>query len=288
MFLVATPIGNLEDITLRALRILREVPLIAAEDTRRTRQLLHHFEIHTSTISYHDHSPPARLKMLLDRLQSGDDIALVTDAGTPSISDPGHGLVRAAIDRNIPVISIPGPSAVLTALVASGLPSHAFIFEGFLPRQRAARTAVLNRLQGETRTTVFFEAPHRVHKTLQEMAKVLGDRPVAVARELTKIFEEIWRGSLAQSVERWNGDQRGEFVIVLGGDEPTDGSPAIPAANGKNLLAGAPSSDDLQLLLNRLVAEGMTRRDAARTAAATLGVPFRHAYRATLKRSDEE
>lgn len=288
MYLVATPIGNLEDITLRALRLLREASVIAAEDTRRTRQLLNHFEIHTSTVSYHDHSPPTRLAMLLDRLLSGEDIALVTDAGTPGISDPGHALVRSAIDSGIPVVSIPGASAVLTGLVVSGLPSHSFIFEGFLPRQRAAREVVLNRLQGETRTTVLFEAPHRVHKTLEELAKALGDRPVAVARELTKVFEEIWRGSLSAAVERWNGPQRGEFVIVLGGDEASVGphlgaedAGAVPSQPADSLI-------DIQSFLNNLTAEGMTRRDAARHAAATLGVPFRHAYRATMKKIEEE
>ncbi|MDQ2732114.1 MAG: 16S rRNA (cytidine(1402)-2'-O)-methyltransferase [Armatimonadota bacterium] len=288
MYLVATPIGNLEDITLRALRILREASLIAAEDTRRTRQLLNHFDIHTSTASYHDHSPPARLEMLLDRLRSGDDLALVTDAGTPGISDPGHALVRAAIDAGIPVISIPGASAVLTALVPSGLPCHSFIFEGFLPRQRAAREAVLNRLRGETRTTVFFEAPHRVHKTLDELTRVLGDRPVAIARELTKVFEEIWRGSLLASVERWKGPQRGEFVIVIGGDEATGDSCVGTRNDGEGLSEPSGSPEDLTLFLNGLVEGGMTRRDAARHAAAAIGVPFRHAYRATMRKGDRE
>ncbi|HEV8193468.1 MAG TPA: 16S rRNA (cytidine(1402)-2'-O)-methyltransferase, partial [Ktedonobacterales bacterium] len=197
LYLVATPIGNLEDITLRALRMLREVPVIAAEDTRHTRKLLNHFDITTPTISYHEHSGPAGLQTVLERLAHGD-VALVSDAGTPAIADPGQDLVQAALHGGHTIVPIPGPSAVITALIASGLPSEQFTYLGFLPRRAAERRAMLESVRDGQRTLLLYEAPHRLHACLSDLHAVLGDRQACLARELTKVHEEFQRASLAQ------------------------------------------------------------------------------------------
>lgn len=219
LYLIATPIGNLEDITLRALRLLREVRLIAAEDTRTTGRLLAHYEIETPLLSYHEYSTPARLATLVDRLREGD-VALVSDAGTPGLSDPGYRLVRAALDAGISVVPIPGPSAVTTALVASGLPTDGFLFLGFLPRRQGGRRQALRAVASLPYTLVLYEAPHRVLALLADVEAVLGDRAVCVARELTKLHEEIWRGSVREARAHFAGEEgqvRGEFTVVIGG-----------------------------------------------------------------------
>lgn len=215
LFVVSTPIGNLEDISARALRILREVAVIAAEDTRRTAGLLAHFGIATPTISLHEHNEAARIPRLLDRLRGGDDVAVVSDAGTPTVSDPGQQMVQAAIDAGLKVEAIPGPSAVLTALAASGFNGDGFVFLGFPPTRSKARSEWLSRLRGQIGVVVFFEAPHRVTQTLAEVvAAVGGDTPALIARELTKVHEELVRGPIETLMERL-GEPRGEYTIVL-------------------------------------------------------------------------
>jgi 16S rRNA (cytidine1402-2'-O)-methyltransferase len=218
LFLVATPIGNLEDMTPRAVRTLREASLIAAEDTRHTRRLLEHFAIATPTVSLFEHNERARLPALLRRLESGASVALVTDAGSPGIADPGFPLVRAAVAAGCRVESVPGPSAVIAALQVSGLPTDAFTFVGFLPPRSAARRRRLEELLPRRETVVAFESPHRIDATLADLEVVWGDRPMALARELTKIHEEVLRGTArdvraALPAER----RRGEMVLVLGG-----------------------------------------------------------------------
>ncbi len=213
--MVATPIGNLEDITFRAVRILREVPLVAAEDTRNTRKLFAQLDIHTPMVSFHEFTAPARRQRLVDRL-SEHDVALVTDAGTPGISDPGFPLIRDVLDAGHEVVPVPGASSVLAALTASGLPMHTFCFIGFLPRTSAQRRKVLTRHAQET--LVALESPHRVIKALQDIVASLGpDRPLAVARELTKKFEEIFRGTAADALAHFQiNAPRGEFTLVIG------------------------------------------------------------------------
>ena len=218
LYLVATPIGNLEDITLRALRVLREVPLIAAEDTRRTQKLLSHYDIHTPLISYHEHNKRRREARLLEALAAGD-VALVSDAGMPLINDPGAELVRAAIAAGHRVVPIPGPSAPLAALVASGLPAEAFLYLGYLPRKAKARRTLLESVAGLPYTLIFLETPHRLQAALADLAAVLGAmRPLAVARELTKQHEEILRGTIGDLAAHFAAHEpRGEFTLVVGG-----------------------------------------------------------------------
>lgn len=217
LYLVATPIGNLEDITARALRVLRESTLIAAEDTRHTRKLLTHFDIHTPLTSYFEHNKLNKLDSILDALNLGD-VALVSDAGTPGLSDPGYELVRAALGAGHAVSPLPGPAAALAALVASGLPTDAFVYLGFLPRKDAERKMLLLSLAHEPRTLVAYEAPHRLLETLAAIEATLGNRPVAVARELTKLHEEIYRGSAQAAYEHFSAKEvLGEITLVVGG-----------------------------------------------------------------------
>ena len=217
LFLVATPIGNLEDITLRALRTLGEADLIAAEDTRRTRKLLTAHGIHAPLVSYHEHNAKSRGPKLVQALLAGKSVALVTDAGTPSVADPGFHLVRLAIARGIPVTVIPGPSAVTSALVASGLPVYPFLFLGFPPSQPTARRAFFARYSRARETLVLFESPRRLGASLRDIRRIWGNRQAAVARELTKLHEELFRGTLDEAVERWPGATRGEITLVVAG-----------------------------------------------------------------------
>jgi 16S rRNA (cytidine1402-2'-O)-methyltransferase len=218
LYLVSTPIGNLDDLTFRAVQVLRQVSLIASEDTRHTRKLLTHYRVPTRQLSYHEHSPPERLRQLLVALERGD-VALVSDAGTPGLSDPGFELVREAWESGHVVRPIPGASALLAALVASGLPSDGFTFHGYLPRQSAERRRRLEALASEPGTQVFFEVPHRLSETLADLQSAFGaDRPAAVCRELTKLHEEILRGRLADLAQHFQSvDPRGEFTLVVGG-----------------------------------------------------------------------
>lgn len=215
LYVVATPIGNLEDISLRALRVLREVELIAAEDTRKTRRLLNAYNIETPLTSYHEHSKRAKLDYLLGYLEK-EDLALVSEAGMPGLSDPGYDLIVAAIERGISVVSVPGPSAVITALVVSGLPTDQFVYVGFLPRRKGQRQRLLSSISDEARTIVAFEAPHRVREALTDIEEILGDRRVSVCRELTKVHEEVFRGRVSQAREHF-AEPRGEFSLVIEG-----------------------------------------------------------------------
>jgi len=216
LYVVATPIGNLEDISLRALRILREVRLIAAEDTRKTRRLLNAYNIETSLTSYHEHSKRAKLDYLLGYLEK-EDLALVSEAGMPGLSDPGYDLIVAATERGVSVVSVPGPSAVITALVVSGLPTDQFVYVGFLPRRKGQRQRLLSSISDEPRTIVAFEAPHRLREALTDIEEILGDRRVSVCRELTKVHEEVFRGRVSQAREHFAAEPRGEFSLVIEG-----------------------------------------------------------------------
>ncbi len=217
LFIVATPIGNLGDITVRALEILKSVDLIAAEDTRTTKILLDHFEIKKPLISFYSYNEQRRVPDLIDKLEQGQSIALVSDAGTPGISDPAYSIVRAAIDADVPVVPIPGPTAFVAALVVSGLSADAFVFEGFLPAKKGRQT-MLKRLAKEERTVILYESPHKVLRTLADIQQYFGDRRIAVARELTKKFEEVLRGSVSSVLEHFSSRNiKGEFVIVIEG-----------------------------------------------------------------------
>ena len=218
LFLVATPIGNLEDISGRALRTLREVPLIAAEDTRLTRKLLTHYDIHTPLESYFEHNKLSRLEHILQRLSTGD-VALVSDAGTPGLNDPGYELVKAAVQAGHRVSPIPGPASPIAALVSSGLPADAFLYLGYLPRKRSERQAALKRVADLPYTLIYLETPHRLPEALNDMHEILGDRQASVARELTKIHEEVWRGTLGEAKSHFKAP-RGEFVLVIHGMPP--------------------------------------------------------------------
>jgi 16S rRNA (cytidine1402-2'-O)-methyltransferase len=266
LYLVGTPIGNLEDITLRAIRILQEVDLIAAEDTRRTGKLLQHLAISTPQISYHEHNHHGRIPELISRLQQGESLALVTDAGMPSISDPGVELVQAAIAQQITVIPIPGVTAVISALAASGLPTDRFVFEGFLPLKESDRQARLELFRSETKTIVLYEAPHRILKTLKDLAAVVGDeREIVLARELTKIHEEFWRGKIGKAVDLYTKERqpKGEYTLVLGGATET------------NLIT---SEAELKQELQQLLAQGMTRSQASRQLAKLTSLSRREIY----------
>jgi 16S rRNA (cytidine1402-2'-O)-methyltransferase len=220
LYIVSTPIGNLEDITLRALRILKEVSLIAAEDTRLTRKLLTHYDISTPTVSYYEHNSFTRIPKIIDHLNTGKDVAVVTDAGTPGISDPAYKLIRAAIESGNRIEAIPGPSASITALTASGLPTDRFIFEGFLPHKKG-RKAKLTRLSAIEATVIFYESPKRIVRTLKDILEFMGDRPAVIGRELTKLHEEMIRGNVSKLLSHFTQKTpRGEFVIMIGKDDP--------------------------------------------------------------------
>ena len=272
LYIIATPIGNLEDITQRALRVLGEVDVVACEDTRRTRVLLNHFGIETKTISYHEHNERERSEQICKLLMSGKNVALVSDAGTPLINDPGFRVTNLAIELNLPVVPIPGPTAFVTALVASGLPSDQFFFAGFLPARGNARRAKLEELSAIQATLVFYEAPHRIAATLEDTLEVLGNRPAAVARELTKLHEEIARGSLRDLVQRFGarGTARGEMVLVISGagidEEPTTEETA-------------PASRRLFERVGELEREGLDAKAALKKAARELGMKRAEAYR---------
>lgn len=219
LFIISTPIGNLGDITYRAVKTLKEVDLIAAEDTRRTKKLLTHYDIHNQIISYHDHNKISVSKKLLNLLISSKNVGLVSDAGTPCISDPGFYLIRKILESNIQLISIPGPSAVLAALIVSGLPTDRFIFEGFLPVRKGKRKKKLEDLSMETRTLVFFESPHRIFSTLEEIYSIFGNRKAVIAREMTKMYEEIIRFHLEDIDSTKLKGLKGEITLIVEGKQ---------------------------------------------------------------------
>ncbi len=269
VYVVATPIGNLEDASARALRTLGEVALIACEDTRRTARLCQRFGIRTRRLSLHAHNEARRIPMLLARLEAGDSIALVSDAGTPLLSDPGAGLVRAALAAGLEVVPVPGPSALLTGLVASGFATRPFAFEGFLPRKGSARTSTLDRVSRFPGTVVLYEAPGRVNNTLADLRRVLGPRRVVVARELTKLHEEFVRGRLGEIRLE---ETRGEVTLIVEG--PSESEPDSEVL-------------DIGERIDHLLASGQSARDAARTLASELGLPRSKAYRHVLERKRE-
>lgn len=275
LYVVATPIGNLGDVTLRALEVLRSVPLIAAEDTRHTRRLLDRYQVATRTTSYHARSGPSRLAALLEHLRGGADLAVVTDAGTPGISDPGGELVAAWAGEGGAVVAVPGASAVLAAMAASGVAGPRWSFEGFLPRSGRERRERIARIAADERATVVYEAPGRVAATLAELAAACGEtRPGAVCRELTKLHETIERGPLGELAERAARGEippRGEFTLVVGaGAAAVD--PERQAESSRDALAAALAE------VERLVGEGQGRSEAARTVAAATGLPRRRLY----------
>jgi 16S rRNA (cytidine1402-2'-O)-methyltransferase len=269
LYLVATPIGNLEDLSPRAVRILREARLIAAEDTRVTRKLLSHFELHTPLTSYFEHNKLSKLDTILGALGEGD-VALVSDAGTPGLNDPGYELVRAALETGHPVSPIPGPSAPVAALVASGLPADAFLFLGYLPRKSAERRALLAGLAEAPYTLIFLEAPHRLLESLVDLAAVLGEREMAAARELTKLHEEIWRGGLTAAQQYFSENRpRGEFTLVIAGRDPHPGAAEKWSEEHlmSALLAGSATGKSPTQLAAHLAAEsGWARREVYRLA----------------------
>jgi len=269
LYLVATPIGNLEDITFRAVQTLKDVQLIACEDTRHTRMLLDRYAIRTPLLSYHEHNEQRRAPELVARLREGESIALVSDAGTPVLSDPGYAVLRLAIEQGIPVVPIPGPSAITAALEVSGLPPDRFLFCGFLPRRSAERRRMLAELSPLPWTLVVFEAPHRIGGMLADVHTVLGNRRLAVVRELTKRFEEVLRGSTEDLMTQFReSPPRGELTVVIEG-----------ASQGQKQVAHAP---DVTAVLEALLARGSSAKDAARVVAATHGLPRRTVYQLAL------
>src|SRR4029079_5789398 len=268
LYLIATPIGNLEDITHRAVRLLGEVDLIACEDTRHTQKLLNHYGINTKTISYHEHNEQRRAVQLIDQLKQGSDIAVVSDAGTPAISDPGFRLVRSAIENEITVVPVPGPSALITALVAAGLPTDEFFFAGFLPARASARQTRLRELASVPGTLIFYEAPHRLAATLKDAYETLGEREPVVARELTKLHEEVRRGRLSDLVEHYSQvEPRGEIVLLIDRNSIETGE------------AESNSERSVGELVAQFEAEGIDHRAALKKAARELKLSRAEAYR---------
>jgi 16S rRNA (cytidine1402-2'-O)-methyltransferase len=260
LYLVATPIGNLEDITLRALRVLRESDLIACEDTRQTGKLLSHFEIHKPMVSYHDHNEAARTAELVAKLESGMNVALVSDAGTPLVSDPGYRLVIAAIGAGITVVPIPGASAVLSALAGAGLPTDAFRFCGFLPPKTGQRKKALEELHGEDCTLIFYEAPHRILDTLSDVSAVYGERSVVVAREITKLHEEFLRGTAEEVRTQLAGrpSVKGEITLLIGKGWPVAADTPIEDAVRELEQKGVPRMDAIKQVARE---RGLSKRD---------------------------
>lgn len=274
LYVVGTPIGNLEDMTFRAVRILQTVDIIAAEDTRHTGKLLQHFQIKTpQLVSYYEHNQHQRIPELLERLGRGAGVALVTDAGMPGISDPGYELVKACVEAGIKVIPIPGASAAITALSTAGLPTDRFVFEGFLPAKGQDRLSRLEALQIETRTLIFYEAPHRLKQTLQDLANVLGEnRHLVLARELTKLYEEFWRGTIEKAIALYQQrEPQGEFTLVIAGAQ---------------LVTPQLSDDALKAELQHLIGQGISRSQASRQLAKATSLSRRQLYQLALSITD--
>ena len=269
LYIVATPIGNLEDMTFRAVRILQAVDMIAAEDTRHTGRLLQHFQVRTPQISYHEHNSHSRIPEILEHLQYGKAIALVSDAGMPGISDPGYELIKACIDDGITVVPIPGASAVITALSAAGLATDRFIFDGFLPAKSQQRRQYLESLQGESRTLVFYESPHRLRDTLASLGEVLGsDRQLVIARELTKLYEEFWRGTIGDAIADYTQrEPQGEYTLLVAGNPPSQ----IQL-----------TETQLKTELLQMMHQGISRSQASRQLAKDTSLSRRYLYQLAL------
>lgn len=275
LFLCATPIGNLEDMPVRAVRIMKEADLIAAEDTRNSIKLINHFEIDTPMTSYHEYNKVDKAKVLVDKMLAGQTVALITDAGTPGISDPGEELVRQAVQAGINVTSVPGPAACINALIISGLPTRRFVFEAFLPSDKKERAAVLEELSHETRTMIIYEAPHRLCRTLAELAEILGgDRQIAVCKELTKRHETVYRSDIKGAVDYYNANEpRGEYVLVIAG------------LNREDIIRDKQDTwkeMPLEEHLKHYESQGIERREAIKLVAKDRGVPKREIYNMTL------
>jgi 16S rRNA (cytidine1402-2'-O)-methyltransferase len=266
LYVVATPIGNLEDISMRALRVLREVKLIAAEDTRKTRRLLTAYKIKTPMTSYFEHNKLTKLEYILDQLKEGD-VALVSEAGMPGISDPGYELIAEASKQNISIVPIPGPSAITTALAVSGLPTDRFTFIGFLPNKAVARRRALEAIKDETGTIIMLEAPHRLAATLEDILQILGDRRIAVCRELTKLHEEIFRGRVAEAIKRFSAP-RGEFTLVI---------------EGKGTKEKPKLTDKVERQLHELYLAGASAKEAVAAVAGETGLKKKELYQTWLR-----
>lgn len=269
LYIVGTPIGNLEDMTFRAVRILQTVDLIAAEDTRHTGKLLQHFQVKTPQMSYHEHNRHSRVPELIELLVDNKAIALVSDAGMPGISDPGYELVIACIEAGITVVPIPGPSAAITALSASGLPTDRFSFEGFLSAKGQQRREQLESLQAESRTLIFYESPHRLRETLQDLGEVWGsDRQIVLARELTKLYEEFWRGTIADAIALYSQrEPQGEYTLLVAGNPPSQ------------LQL---TEEQLKAELLQIMKQGISRSQASRQLAKSTSLSRRHLYQLAL------
>ncbi|MBD2134409.1 16S rRNA (cytidine(1402)-2'-O)-methyltransferase [Sphaerospermopsis sp. FACHB-1094] len=269
LYIVGTPIGNLEDMTFRAVRILQSVDIIAAEDTRHTGKLLQHFQIKTPQMSYHEHNRNSRIPEILESLKYGKAIALVSDAGMPGISDPGYELIKACVDAEIDVVPIPSATAAITALSASGLPTNRFIFDGFLPAKSQQRREYLESLLIETRTLVFYESPHRLRETLKDLGDILGsDRQIVIARELTKLYEEFWRGTIEEAIAHYQQKEpQGEYTLLVAGIEPS--KPQITEA-------------ELKAELLAMMKQGASRSQASRQLAKEISISRNKLYQLAL------
>jgi 16S rRNA (cytidine1402-2'-O)-methyltransferase len=266
LYVVATPIGNLEDISLRALKVLREVKLIAAEDTRKTRRLLTAYNIKTPMTSYFEHNKITKLEYILAQLEEGD-VALVSEAGMPGISDPGYELIAAASKKNVPIVPIPGPSAITTALAVSGLPTDRFTFIGFLPNKAVARRRALEAMSNEPGTIIALEAPHRLVETLEDILQILGDRNIAVCRELTKLHEEVFRGTVGEAVKHFTAP-RGEFTLVI---------------QGKGTKEKPRLTDEIERQLHEMYLAGVTAKEAVARVAGETGLKKKELYQTWLR-----
>lgn len=276
LYIVSTPIGNLADITHRALDTLRAVDLIAAEDTRHTRKLLSHYDIHKPLVSYHEHNARQRGGELLEKIASGRSVALVTDAGTPGVSDPGRLLIEAVLQRGIEPVAIPGPTALISALVVSGLSTHSFVFLGFPPARGTERKRFFEKHADLAMTLILYESPKRLAKTLKDMLASWGERRVAVARELTKVHEEIFRGSISEALNHFTGETRGELTVVVEGAGPrSDLGPQAPCSTWK---------DELKALL----LGGLSSKEAASAVAARFNLSRKAVYQAALEMKKED
>ena len=268
LYLCATPIGNLDDITFRVVKLMESVDVIAAEDTRNTLKLLNHFEIKTPMTSYHEHNKVTKGPVLVERMLAGESIALVTDAGMPGISDPGADLVKLCYDAGVPVTVAPGASAAVVALVLSGLDTRRFVFEGFLPPDKKERKAILKTLEREHRTMIFYEAPHKLHATLKDLYKALGDRRIALVREITKIHEEVIKTTLSEASQKYSEEKlKGEIVLVIEGKKQAEQEDEV-------------TLEDAISLAKKYVSEGLSSSMAAKQAAKDTGIKKGEIYKA--------
>lgn len=275
LYICGTPIGNLEDITLRALKVLKKVKLIAAEDTRHTKKLLNHYQINTKITSYYEYNKFKKAPYLVEILKNGQDIALVSDAGMPGISDPGYVLVNLVLKNNIKIIPVPGVSALITALVVSGLPTDKFVFEGFLPRKIKERKRYFKSIENEERTVIFYETPHRLKRTLKDMLEIWGDRKIVIARELTKKFEEMIRGNLSQVISEINTKEiKGEITLVVQGGIKKKENGATDFLKDECIM---------EEYLKKLKNQGYSNRDIIKIAQEKLNIPKNLIYKKLLK-----